>query len=162
MTVIRLSADLSPERARAIRAIAETPGLTVEEVIRRTIATERLPGGPIASSRSDDDWPGPAENVVQDFLDEGWTVADEPPPLASSLLGELGRFGFRVVQEPSESEEPVHRRSRFPASSGEDRGRHYCMECTTYCSDGAVYVVWPCRTARAVAEGRPIADPLDG
>jgi hypothetical protein len=60
------------------------------------------------------------------------------------------------------SEEPIYRRSLFPASIGENRGRHYCMECTTYADDEANYVLWPCRTARAVAEGRPVAEPLDG
>lgn len=56
---------------------------------------------------------------------------------------------------------PLHRRSLFAASMGPDRGKHYCMECTTYCDDGARYVLWPCATARYVANGWPVAEPLD-
>jgi hypothetical protein len=50
VTVIRLDTHLSPERAAALRELTKTPGLTVTEAVRRAIATERLPGGPIIQS----------------------------------------------------------------------------------------------------------------
>jgi ribbon-helix-helix CopG family protein len=100
VTVIRLSVNLSEERAAALREIAKTPGITVTEAVRRALATEALPGGPIElGPLSDgDEWPRRAEDIVQDFLDLAWAGEEEPPPLASSLIGELTLHGFRVVE----------------------------------------------------------------
>jgi hypothetical protein len=100
VTVVRLSVDLSKERAAALREIAETPGLAVSEAIHRVLATEALPGGPIelGAPSDGDEWPSRAEDIVQDFLDMAWAGEQEPPPLASSLLGELKLHGFRVVE----------------------------------------------------------------
>jgi hypothetical protein len=43
----------------------------------------------------------------------------------------------------------LHRKSTFPASRGEHKGRHYCPSCTTSIDFFTAYVDWPCATARA-------------
>jgi hypothetical protein len=54
-----------------------------------------------------------------------------------------------------------HRRSPFPATWGEHRGRHYCTGCTTDVDHHVLYVDWPCpevqavRAALHVTEGDP-------
>ena len=57
--------------------------------------------------------------------------------------------------------EYLHRPSTLPASSGEHRGRHFCPACTWNLDDFVGYVDWPCPTAIAVAEGRPVAAPIE-
>ncbi len=37
-----------------------------------------------------------------------------------------------------------HRRSAFPASSGEGRGKHYCLDCTVSIDHQTAYALWPC------------------
>lgn len=41
----------------------------------------------------------------------------------------------------------LHRRSESPASSGDHKGRHYCIACTTSVDDFTAYVDYPCKTA---------------
>jgi hypothetical protein len=43
----------------------------------------------------------------------------------------------------------LHRKSAYPASRGEHKGRHYCPSCTTSIDFFTAYVDWPCATARA-------------
>jgi hypothetical protein len=38
----------------------------------------------------------------------------------------------------------LHRRSMFPASMGEHRGRHYCPACTAEIDHQTDYADWPC------------------
>src|SRR5690606_11458620 len=40
-----------------------------------------------------------------------------------------------------------HRRSLFPASMGEHKGRHFCLDCTVSIDDFTAYVDWPCKYA---------------
>ena len=48
----------------------------------------------------------------------------------------------------------------FPASTGEHRGRHYCVGCTVSIDDQTAFVDWPCDTALAAAAGYPVAEPV--
>jgi hypothetical protein len=44
-----------------------------------------------------------------------------------------------------------HRRSIFPATRGEHKGRHYCVACTVDVDDYTRYVDWPCPDAVPVS-----------
>lgn len=46
----------------------------------------------------------------------------------------------------------VHRKSLFPASMGEHKGRHFCLACTTDVDDFVAYVDWPCAIGAALGE----------
>jgi hypothetical protein len=70
----------------------------------------------------------------------------------------LGTLVNRVIAERDSAlasiarVKQIHRRSLFPATSGEWRGQHYCPACT-YTDDGwTAYAIWPCATAVAVGE----------
>jgi hypothetical protein len=52
----------------------------------------------------------------------------------------------------------LHRTSVFPASSGEDRGRHYCVACTSSVDHHSLYVLTPCPTVRAVVDALGVTD----
>jgi len=45
----------------------------------------------------------------------------------------------------------THRRSIFPATTGKDRGKHYCLACTASVDDQSLYAIWPCPTYAAIS-----------
>lgn len=44
-----------------------------------------------------------------------------------------------------------HHRSLLPATSGEHRGKHYCLDCTASIDHQTAYAVWPCARYAAIA-----------
>lgn len=47
----------------------------------------------------------------------------------------------------------LHRKSLFPASTGEHQGRHYCTHCTSIGPELS-YFMWPCPTIQLL-DGEP-------
>jgi hypothetical protein len=45
----------------------------------------------------------------------------------------------------------AHRRAVFNVTSGEHRGKPYCLDCTTSIDHQTAYALWPCKTYRAIS-----------
>lgn len=75
-------------------------------------------------------------------------MADDTAALLADHRTALRNMADRLVAAEAVIEQvrALHSRSLFPASRGEKRGQHYCIECTAH-ADDRVYVVWPCATA---------------
>lgn len=79
----------------------------------------------------------------------GEKIAEKVQERAEREQAERERDALKAAIERARA---LHKRSMFPATSGEKRGQHYCVACTALASvdDYTGYVVWPCPTVAAL------------
>jgi hypothetical protein len=88
------------------------------------------------------------------------TDPSTPDPVAARLAGirlaHLDRASKVAPYVPAllaalEAVLAAHRRAVFNVTSGEHRGKPYCLDCTTSIDHQTAYALWPCKTYRAIS-----------
>lgn len=85
--VVRLSVNLAPTVADALKELSEQHGVTLTEGVRRAIIAWRNESAP---------WNGPTDSDVAAFK-KAWTEADESLCIADHAEGDRTRAGLRAV-----------------------------------------------------------------
>lgn len=90
--------------------------------------------------------------------DEQWE--DLSPTFKANFRLHYRQIGKLVEQYESKLSaiQELHKKSPFPASRGEGRGKEYCLQCTTSVDHHVLYVFWPCPTIAIVQKATEIQD----